>query len=101
MSTYIKKNILIYWKCPRSLHEDGRYNWTLTSPEDPPYKYPNFLKWGLNQPNAPQGYDHYEQCSALNIIPGEEDLVHDVSCYEQNYCIVCRSIFSCLSISSS
>ena len=46
------RNILNFIRSPEP---DGTYNWTLTYPEDPPYVYPKFLKWGLNQPNAPQG----------------------------------------------
>ena len=73
-------------------NENDGWNWTLVEPYDPPFAYPKYVKWGTNQPNAPQGFEHFELCSALNIKIGEEDKIHDVNCFESNFCQVCRFV---------
>ena len=37
-------------------------------------------------------------CSALNIKIGEEDKIHDVNCYESNFCQVCRFVSTIIKI---
>ena len=63
-------------------------NWTIYESEItyryPPFKYPAWIEWALGQPNG----KHLQNCAGISL--QENKYLDDLSCYDKEYCYVCR-----------
>ena len=64
-------------------------NWTVYDADTywfPPFEYPGWLEFAVGQPNG----EDLESCAGIALNEDEESLVHDLDCYSEGYCYMCR-----------